>query len=85
MPVELWKSYREDDELNDFMAYNDLGLLLAYLLASEMVLPTSRAKIVAIHAQDCDCRDCANYCFLLQDEETEVMGTQRLTLVSPRV
>jgi hypothetical protein len=43
--AELWMNYREDYELEDFMEYNDLGLPLAYLLASEIVLPTPQAEL----------------------------------------
>ena len=38
--AELWMNYRDDDELEDFIAYNDIGLPLAYLLHNEIVLPT---------------------------------------------
>ncbi len=37
--AELWMNYREDDHLDDFMEYNDLGLPMAYLLMNEIVLP----------------------------------------------
>ena len=38
--AELWMNYRDDDELEDFITYNDIGLPLAYLLHNEIVLPT---------------------------------------------
>jgi hypothetical protein len=41
---ELWMNYRDDDELEDFIAYNDLGLPLAYLLMNEIVLPTDESN-----------------------------------------
>jgi hypothetical protein len=41
---ELWMNYRDDDELEDFIAYNDLGLPLAYLLMNEIVLPTEESE-----------------------------------------
>ena len=43
--AELWMNYREDDQLIDFIEYNDIGLPLAYLLTNEIVLPTDEATI----------------------------------------
>jgi hypothetical protein len=42
---ELWMNYRDDDELEDFISYNDLGLPLAYLLMNEIVLPTEESEV----------------------------------------
>ena len=43
--AELWMNYREDDHLDDFMEYNDLGLPMAYLLMNEIVLATEQSVI----------------------------------------
>lgn len=43
--AELWMNYRDDDHLDDFMDYNDLGLPMAYLLMNEIVLPTEQSEI----------------------------------------
>ena len=43
--AELWMNYRDDDELNDFIEYNDIGLPLAYLLMNEIVLPTLQSSV----------------------------------------
>jgi hypothetical protein len=43
--AELWMNYRDDEGLQDFLDYNDLGLPLAYLLMNEIVLPTSQSEI----------------------------------------
>jgi hypothetical protein len=43
--AELWMNYRDDENLQDFLDYNDLGLPLAYLLMNEIVLPTSQSEI----------------------------------------
>jgi hypothetical protein len=43
--AELWMNYRDDEDLQDFLDYNDLGLPLAYLLMNEIVLPTSQSEI----------------------------------------
>ena len=42
---ELWMNYRDDQELEDFINYNDLGLPLAYFLMNEIVLPTEQAEV----------------------------------------
>jgi len=42
---ELWMNYRDDQDLQDFIEYNDLGLPLAYFLMNEIVLPTEQAEI----------------------------------------
>ena len=34
-----------DDELKDFIEYNDIGLPLAYLLTNEIVMPTEQSEI----------------------------------------
>jgi hypothetical protein len=34
---ELWINYKEDEDFKDFIAYNDLGLPLAYMLAEGLV------------------------------------------------
>jgi len=43
--AELWMNYRDDEELQDFIEYNDLGLPLAYFLVNEIVLPTSQSEL----------------------------------------
>jgi len=35
--AELWMNYRDDQDLIDFIEYNDLGLPLAYLVYNELV------------------------------------------------
>lgn len=41
--AELWINYRNDQNFEDFIAYNDLGLPLAYLLNEDVVAQTPRA------------------------------------------
>jgi hypothetical protein len=43
--AELWMNYRDDEGLQDFVEYNDLGLPLAYFLYNELVLPTKQSEI----------------------------------------
>jgi hypothetical protein len=42
---ELWMNYRDDEDLQDFVEYNDLGLPLTYFLMNEIVLPTSQSEL----------------------------------------
>jgi hypothetical protein len=37
---ELWMNYRNDDNFEDFISYNDLGLPLAYGIANGIVKAT---------------------------------------------
>jgi hypothetical protein len=41
---DLWFDYGDDEDFKDFMAYNDLGLPIAYAIHGEIVLPTDLAK-----------------------------------------
>ena len=43
--AELWMNYRDEEGLQDFVEYNDLGLPLAYFLYNELVLPTKQSEI----------------------------------------
>jgi len=37
---DLWLNYRDDDNFEDFIQYNDMGLPLAYALSEEIVKGT---------------------------------------------
>lgn len=50
--AELWMNYREDDQIKDFVEYNDLGLPLAYLITNEIVIPTNQADIYINESYD---------------------------------
>ena len=43
--AELWMNYRDDEQLRDFIEYNDLGLPMAYFLMNELVLPTQQSEV----------------------------------------
>jgi hypothetical protein len=42
--AELWVTYKNDEQYEDFMSYNDLGLPLAYVLSTGIVKETTKAK-----------------------------------------
>lgn len=42
--ADLWMNYRDDEEFQDFVEYNDLGLPLAYLVANDIVKITPLAE-----------------------------------------
>lgn len=42
--ADLWLNYRQDEEFQDFVEYNDIGLPLAYVLANEIVKSTDLAE-----------------------------------------
>ena len=41
---ELWINYKTEEEFEDFITYNDLGLPLAYALANNIVKQSEMAK-----------------------------------------
>lgn len=42
--ADLWLSYRNDEEFQDFIEYNDLGMPLAYAIANNIVKSTEMAQ-----------------------------------------
>ena len=42
--ADLWVAYKGDEEFEDFISYNDLGLPLAYAISTEIVEKTDKAK-----------------------------------------
>ena len=42
---DLWINYRDDDDFDDFIQYNDLGLPLAYLVNTELAAVTDTGRI----------------------------------------
>ena len=42
--AELWMNHRGDEEFQDFIEYNDLGLPLAYAIAENIVKSTEMAQ-----------------------------------------
>jgi hypothetical protein len=40
--AEIWTGYRDDENFEDFIAYNDLGLPLAYMIDSGIVTTTDK-------------------------------------------
>ena len=41
---DLWLNFRNDEEFQDFIQYNDLGLPLAYAVSSGIVPATEQAQ-----------------------------------------
>lgn len=42
--ADLWLNYRNDEEFQDFIEYNDLGLPLAYAVSADIVKATEIAE-----------------------------------------
>jgi hypothetical protein len=42
--ADLWLNYRSDDEFQDFVEYNDLGLPIAYAISNNIVKSTDMAQ-----------------------------------------
>jgi len=43
---DLWINYRDDEEFNDFIEYNDLGLPLSYAYSSKMIELNAYAETI---------------------------------------
>ena len=43
--ADLWINYRDEDQLKDFIEYNDLGLPLAYLTNTDLATVTDQGKM----------------------------------------
>lgn len=43
--ADLWINFRDQEEFQDFIEYNDIGLPLAYYIHTEIVLPTQQAEM----------------------------------------
>jgi len=41
--ADVYLNHRDEEELEDFVVYNDLGLPLAYLIANDLVEPSEKA------------------------------------------
>ena len=42
--ADLWMSYRNDEQFQDFIIYNDLGLPLAYALDSDIIVANEKTN-----------------------------------------
>ena len=43
--AELWLDYRSEQDFQDFVEYNDLGLPLAFAVSQQIIEPSPRANI----------------------------------------
>lgn len=44
--AELWIDHRDNEELSDFIDYNDLGLPLGFLLGEGITTATEKARVI---------------------------------------
>jgi hypothetical protein len=42
---QLWSDYRDDEQMEDFIEYNDLGLPMAYFVAEDLVAINEKGKL----------------------------------------
>ena len=42
---QLWVEYKNDEQFQDFVEYNDLGLPLAYAISSDIVSSSPKAQM----------------------------------------
>ena len=50
--ADLWLQYRTDEEFEDFMTYNDLGLPLAFAISQDIIKSTPQSDIYINEAFD---------------------------------
>jgi hypothetical protein len=43
--ADLWINYRDDEQFEDFISYNDLGLPLGYIVNTELATPTDQGML----------------------------------------
>jgi hypothetical protein len=43
--AELWSNFRDDETMQDFIEYNDLGLPMAYFVAEKLVVIQPKGEI----------------------------------------
>jgi hypothetical protein len=78
---DLWLNYKDNEELEDFVEYNDLGLPLAYLIHTDLVsvnetgIPyvdeTFNLLCAALGLDSDDEYDSLNELMQLEDEDEE--------------
>lgn len=54
--ADFWLNYKEEEEFEDFVAYNDIGLPLAFMIAEDIVLSTIVAEVYVNEAWELLCR-----------------------------
>jgi len=42
--ADLWINYRKEDDFEDFLQYNDIGLPAAWMVAEELCKPSEKLK-----------------------------------------
>lgn len=50
--AELWVAYRQESSLEEFIAYNDLGLPLAYAVTEELVISNQETENIVAETWD---------------------------------
>lgn len=43
--AELWLDYRNEEDFQDFVEYNDLGLPLAFAISQDIIATSPRAEV----------------------------------------
>jgi len=53
--ADLWINYRDDEQFQDFISYNDLGLPLGYLINTELATATDQGVMYITETFDLLC------------------------------
>ena len=54
--ADFWLNYKDEEEFNDFVEYNDIGLPLAFMITENIVESTQVGEIYVNEAWELLCR-----------------------------
>lgn len=55
MLSDFWLNYKDEEEFEDFVDYNDIGLPLAFMITEDIVLSTPVAEVYVNEAWELLC------------------------------
>ena len=53
--ADFWLNYKDEEDFEDFVAYNDIGLPLAFMITEDIVLSTTTAEVYVNEAWELLC------------------------------
>ena len=53
--ADFWLNYKDEEDFEDFVEYNDIGLPLAFMIAEDIVLSTTTAEVYVNEAWELLC------------------------------
>jgi hypothetical protein len=53
--ADFWLNYKDEEDFDDFVAYNDIGLPLAFMIAEDIVVSNATAEVYVNEAWELLC------------------------------